>query len=143
VRHRGLGWSGRLEKLDGARAVVTVAGKRVRCAAAELVVLAGAGLGAGPADPPRSRPLEQETEVQAELILIGHTVEEGLAAVDDYLDRALRAAREEVRIVHGHGTGRLREAVRAHLRGHPAVADFRPGNPGEGGNGATVATLRE
>jgi DNA mismatch repair protein MutS2 len=48
-----------------------------------------------------------------------------------------------VRIVHGHGTGRLREAIREHLRRHPAVASFRPGAANEGGNGATVVALRE
>jgi DNA mismatch repair protein MutS2 len=47
-----------------------------------------------------------------------------------------------VRIVHGHGTGQLRSAVREHLRGHPAVASQRPGAPEEGGNGATVVVLK-
>jgi DNA mismatch repair protein MutS2 len=79
----------------------------------------------------------------AELLLLGVRVEEGLETVDDYLDRALLAGRGEVRIVHGHGTGRLREAIREHLRRHPAVASFRPGAANEGGNGATVVALRE
>jgi DNA mismatch repair protein MutS2 len=47
-----------------------------------------------------------------------------------------------VRIVHGHGTGRLRAAVRGHLARHPQVARVRPGSDGEGGDGATVVTLR-
>jgi len=79
--------------------------------------------------------------VEPELHLLGFTVEEGRAAVEAYLDRALSAGREEVRIVHGHGTGRLRDAVRAHLRKHPAVDEARPGAPNEGGNGATVVRL--
>ena len=45
-------------------------------------------------------------------------------------------------MIHGHGSGRLREAVRQHLRGHRGVAEIRPGAPNEGGNGATVVTFR-
>jgi len=69
-------------------------------------------------------------------------VEPALAELDDYLDHALLASRPEVRVVHGHGTGALRDAVRAHLRGHPAVSSQRPGQRNEGGDGATVVTLR-
>ena len=45
-------------------------------------------------------------------------------------------------MVHGHGSGRLREAVRQHLRAHRGVAEIRSGAPNEGGNGATVVTFR-
>ena len=83
-----------------------------------------------------------EAEAPAELHLLGVRVEEALEQVDDYLDQALLSSRAEVRIVHGHGTGRLKKAVREHLRGHPAVDSHRPGKPNEGGDGATVVTLR-
>ena len=139
VRHRGLGWSGTLESLDGERAQVVVRGKRLSCAASDLVA------GATPAPVAASSATPAETggaDAAAELLLLGLTVDDALDAVDGYLDRALRAGRETARLVHGHGTGRLREAVRQHLRRHPAVADFRPGAPNEGGNGATVVTLR-
>ncbi len=53
------------------------------------------------------------------------------------------ASRREVRVIHGHGTGRLRQAVRQHLRSHAAVKEVRTGAPDEGGNGATVVTLRD
>jgi DNA mismatch repair protein MutS2 len=75
-------------------------------------------------------------------MLIGQRVEAALDRLDGYLDEALLAGREEVRVVHGHGTGRLRDAIRDHLRSHPAVASFRPGDEREGGNGATVVALR-
>ncbi len=119
-----------------------VAGKRVRCRADELVGLIGEVV-----EPARSPtpPAPSDTTtgtVEPELLLLGRTVEEALDLLDNYLDRALAAGREEVRIVHGHGTGRLRDAVRAHLRGHAAVDEFRAGAPREGGNGATVARLR-
>ncbi|MDH3744549.1 MAG: Smr/MutS family protein, partial [Acidobacteriota bacterium] len=60
---------------------------------------------------------------------------------DVYLDRALLSSSPDVRIVHGHGTGRLKKAVRRHLERHPAVAGWRPGGDREGGDGATVVTL--
>jgi DNA mismatch repair protein MutS2 len=81
-------------------------------------------------------------ETSPELQLIGMRVEEALEVLDGWLDRALAAGGTEVRVVHGHGTGRLRSGVRAHLDRHPAVATHRPGAPNEGGNGATVVTLK-
>jgi len=69
-------------------------------------------------------------------------VEPALDSLDAYLDRALSAGREQVRVVHGHGTGRLRRAIREHLRGHPAVDSFRPAPASAGGNGATEVALR-
>lgn len=148
VRHRTLGWRGILEKLDEDRAEVRVGGKKLRCAAEELVAVAG-GQGA----PQRSatatrssaraaRDLESSRDEPVELNLIGQRVEPALETLDAFLDQALLSSRPEVRVVHGHGTGRLRDAVRLHLRKHPAVASERPGAPNEGGNGATVVTLR-
>jgi DNA mismatch repair protein MutS2 len=81
-------------------------------------------------------------EAAPELRLIGRRVEPALAALDHYLDQALLGALEEVRVVHGHGTGALRDAVREHLRDHPAVGSFRAGGREEGGDGATVVLLR-
>ncbi|HLF56672.1 MAG TPA: Smr/MutS family protein, partial [Thermoanaerobaculia bacterium] len=128
-------------RLEGDRAEVAVAGKRVRCRADELVALGAAAAPPSPAPAP-VEPAEADVAA-AELLLIGHRVEAALDELDVYLDHAVRAGRGEVRVVHGHGTGRLREAVRQHLRSHPAVASFRAGAPNEGGNGATVVALRE
>ena len=77
-----------------------------------------------------------------EINLIGQRVEPALEELDVYIDRALLAARREVRVIHGHGSGKLRQAVREHLRGHRGVAGLREGAPNEGGNGATVVSLR-
>jgi len=89
----------------------------------------------------KARSDEPSEEIPIELHLLGRTVDEALPALDKFLDASARQGRAEVRVVHGHGTGRLRVAVRAHLSGHPQVASFRPGGPGEGGDGATVVTL--
>lgn len=146
VRHRQLGWQGVLEKLGGGKAEVRVRGKRVRCGAEELEGVPEAG-GGGKASarsrPPRPRvEAPAAPEVAEEIHLIGQRVEPALDALDAYLDQALLAARSSLRVVHGHGTGRLRRAVREHLRRHPAVASQRPGAADEGGDGATVVTLR-
>lgn len=136
VRHRRLGWTGRLERLDGERALVLVRGKKLAAQAGDLAPAAAPVS----AQPVRSEAAEREAAA-AELQLIGLRVEEAIELLDGWLDRALADGREQVRVVHGHGTGRLREAVRQHLRRHPAVAAHRPGAANEGGNGATVVTL--
>ena len=70
------------------------------------------------------------------------TVDEALSALDRYLDTAMLAHLETVRIIHGKGTGAVRKAVREHLRRSRYVKDFRPGMYGEGEDGVTVAALR-
>jgi DNA mismatch repair protein MutS2 len=78
-----------------------------------------------------------------ELNLLGRTTDEARPAVEKFLDDAVLAGYDSVRVVHGKGTGALRRAVEELLRGHPLVARFRPGGPGEGGTGATVVDLAE
>jgi DNA mismatch repair protein MutS2 len=83
-----------------------------------------------------------EESEQRELKLIGMRVDEALAELEPFINHAAAAGMKEVRIIHGVGTGRLRDAVREELERHPLVEDFRPGEPHEGRDGATVVTLR-
>ena len=83
-----------------------------------------------------------ETDRQ-ELKLIGLRVEEALDLLEPFLNHASLGGLREVRVIHGIGTGKLRQAVRDHLAGHPLVEEFRPGGPHEGRDGATVVTLRQ
>jgi DNA mismatch repair protein MutS2 len=76
-----------------------------------------------------------------ELDLRGHVTEEALMQLDQYLDQAFLARLPWVRIIHGKGSGVLRQAVREELRHHPMVSSYRPGQEGEGGDGVTVARL--
>ncbi len=76
-----------------------------------------------------------------ELDLRGERVDEMLPRLEKYLDEACRAGLPQVRIIHGKGTGALRQAVRQRLDGHPLVSSYRPGDQTEGGNGVTVADL--
>jgi DNA mismatch repair protein MutS2 len=151
----------RILSLDREGEIVAVRGDRidVRMGAATFTVGRGdVAAGAAEAPPPvrakksgrlaalaaasrASRSDEPGEGLPVELHLLGQTVDEALPALDKFLDASARDGRTEVRVVHGHGTGRLRLAVRAHLKGHPQVAVFRPGGPGEGGDGATVVTL--
>lgn len=145
VEHSTLGWRGNLLELNGDKATVGVHGKRLRCATSELTRAAPSpdkdqeGF-RGPSFARRDI-LEDSSSATAELILVGQRVEPALEALERFLDRALLGSNESVRIVHGHGTGRLRSAVRKRLERHPAVAAWRPGGAAEGGDGATVATL--
>jgi DNA mismatch repair protein MutS2 len=138
VRHQGLGWEGRLERLARGQAEVNVRGMTMRCPVADLQGVSAAAVAA----PKTAVAKPPAPVVAAELQLIGRRVDEALVELDSYLDRALLGGSEEVRVVHGHGSGRLRSAVRAHLDSHRAVAGHRPGGEGEGGDGATVVTLR-
>ena len=93
-----------------------------------------------------SKTVEQPTPLYAaspgvELDLRGQRAEEALEALERYLDSATYAGLPFVRIIHGKGTGKLREAVRQALQGHPHVRSFEAGGENEGGDGVTVVKL--
>lgn len=73
----------------------------------------------------------------------GERVEEALDLVDAFLDRAMSQSVPFVYIIHGHGTGRLKQALRDHLKQSPYIRSFRAGERGEGQDGVTVAILEE
>jgi DNA mismatch repair protein MutS2 len=77
-----------------------------------------------------------------EIDLRGQRVDEGLDALDRYLEKAYLAGLPFVRIIHGKGTGRLRDSVRAALGGNPYIARFESGGNAEGGEGVTVAHIK-
>lgn len=81
--------------------------------------------------------------VSMELVVIGATVDEALARTEKFLDDALLADARALRIVHGHGTGKLRDAIREYFRKHPLVADVSAAPDNQGGGGATIVTLKD
>ena len=85
--------------------------------------------------------LDRARSVASSLDLRGARVEEALDALDRYLDDAAVAGLSQVVVIHGSGTGALRDAVRARASGHPLVTSTRPGERGEGGDGATIIKL--
>jgi DNA mismatch repair protein MutS2 len=80
--------------------------------------------------------------IEGELNLIGKTLEEMTPELRKYLDDAALSGWDEVRVIHGFGTGVLRRGVRQVLEEHPSVVGYRDGEAGEGGLGATVARIR-
>ena len=78
-----------------------------------------------------------------ELRLRHLTVDEALPKLDQYLHDSFMAGLIQVRIIHGKGTGTLRQIVRRELDRHPLVKSYRPGDYGEGGEGVTIAELAE
>jgi DNA mismatch repair protein MutS2 len=78
-----------------------------------------------------------------ELDLRGQRSDEALDALEHYLDSAYLAGLPWVRIIHGKGTGKLRQAVREALSHHPHIKSFEPGGDNEGGDGVTVAKLAQ
>ena len=89
----------------------------------------------------RAVPLQVQ-ETSAVVDVRGQTAEEAQEAVVVCLDRAALAGAHTVRIIHGHGTGRLRQAIRDYLKTSPYVASFRPGERAEGGDGVTVVNVK-
>ena len=81
--------------------------------------------------------------LSSSLDLRGNRAEEALDKVDKYLDDAALAGLGSVSIVHGKGTGVLREAITEFLSDHPHVESFRLGEQNEGGAGVTVVEIRE
>ena len=81
--------------------------------------------------------------ISPEINLLGKTVDEALSVLDKYLDDAYLAHLKSVRIVHGKGTGALRNAVQQHLRRTKYVDSFRLGEFGEGDAGVTIAVFKE
>ncbi len=81
--------------------------------------------------------------VSTEINIIGLTTDEAIPIVDKYLDDVYLSSLKSVRIVHGKGTGKLREAVHSHLKKNPHVKSFRLGTFGEGEMGVTVVELKK
>lgn len=77
-----------------------------------------------------------------ELNVIGKTVSEALPDVEAFIDSAVLANLEEVRIVHGVGTGKLRAGIHDYLKKHRNVAEFRYGKYGEGETGVTIVKIK-
>ena len=123
----------------------------VRVGAARTVVARERVLRVLGPDAPKARPsgyvsLQRESDdapAKLDCDLRGLRVDEALERADAALQRLLGRGGGRVTFIHGHGTGALRDAIRAWLRAIPGVEKFEPGGPREGGNGVTVATLAD
>ena len=164
ARSRSGGWEGRIAALEkaGTRATLEAGGLRVSVSVDDLEpaigpvgAAAGGGSGAAGAAGARRPPaasvepacgitsmrLQRARAVASSLDLRGARVDEALEALSRYLDDASLAGLDQVTVIHGLGTGALRDAVRALAGSHPLVRGFRAGERGEGGDGATIVRL--
>ena len=89
-----------------------------------------------------SMKMSKSLSVSTEINLLGRTVDEALAELDKYLDDAYLAHLPSVRVVHGKGTGALRNAVHNHLKRLKYVKEYRLGEYGEGDAGVTIVTFK-
>lgn len=80
--------------------------------------------------------------IRMEIDLRGHTIDEALIELDKYLDDAFLSGLNEIAVIHGKGTGALRQGIRDFLRHHPHAEAFREGKYGEGDQGVTVVSLK-
>ncbi len=154
ARSRSGDWEGRVSALDraGRRATLETGATRVTVDLDDLELLdgseesesragsapresAGAGTNVGALRLARAR------MVPMSLDLRGARVDEALGALGTYLEDASLAGLERVTVIHGLGTGALRDAVRSEAAVHPLVTSIRAGEKGEGGDGVTVVIL--
>lgn len=84
----------------------------------------------------------RDSYVKLELDLRGERYEDALHRTEKYLDDALLSNYHQVSIIHGKGTGALRQGVQTYLKNHPRVKSYRYGEAGEGGHGVTVVELK-
>lgn len=148
VRLRTLGMNGVIATVDGDEVEVQAGALRVRARVSDIQMVNKTG-----------QPLEQEKEKRParlshegsvslvhpspglELDLRGMTTEEGLARLKNYLEDAYLAGLPMVRIIHGKGTGRLRESIRRALERSNRVKSWEQGLDNEGGEGVTIARI--
>jgi DNA mismatch repair protein MutS2 len=138
VRVESYGAEGPIQSWRGDRAVVQLGLLKVEVERDDLRPIAQpkpSGPEAPPAAPAAGRDIE--------LNIRGERVEQGLELVRDFVLEAHALKREKVRILHGKGTGTLRDAVRSYLRNEKRVERYEDAVPYEGGHGVTVAYIRQ
>jgi DNA mismatch repair protein MutS2 len=140
----GLGLEGTIVSIQGSQAEIDVRGKKLRAPLKGLQVVSGGG--AKVATPSKVRvnvDLAPREGSLSELNVIGSTVDQAIDRVARFLDDTLVTDQQQVRIVHGHGTGQLRRGITAYLKDHPLVAKFYSAPREQGGEGATIVELKE
>ena len=96
----------------------------------------------GKGGPTEGRVERVQRTAKMECNLLGLTVDEAIYEADAFIDRAILNGQSTVYLIHGNGTGALRNAIQKHLRGHWMVKSFRLGRYGEGESGVTVVELK-
>ncbi len=151
VEIAGLGMIGSLlEDPQGKKRVrVKVGEGEVLATVANLIgIVSGASAPVSPASSPASSPRRFSTggglglDEQTVVDVRGQAADEALDHVIAALDRATLDGAPFLRVIHGHGTGKLKASLRAYLKDSPYVAAIRPGDRAEGGDGVTIVSVR-
>ena len=151
VEIAGLGMIGSLlEDPQGKKRVrVKVGEGEVLVTVANLIgIVSGASAPVSPASSPASSPRRFSTggglglDEQTVVDVRGQAADEALDHVIAALDRATLDGAPFLRVIHGHGTGKLKASLRAYLKDSPYVAAIRPGDRAEGGDGVTIVSVR-
>jgi len=139
AKSRSGGWEGRIAAIErgGKRITLEAGGMRVMVDTDDLVP-STTDEAASPTSNAADLRLERAHVVASSLDLRGARVDEALEALSRYLDDAGLAGLDKVLLIHGMGTGAVRDAVRSAAAAHPLVKSIRPGQRGEGGDGATI-----
>ena len=130
------------------RVVVEAEGVRVTLPRETLQIPGGegmpsAGTGSARAALRERTAIPEAVDAAVEIDLRGLRVEESLSRLESALDQAMLAGLKRLRVIHGKGTGALREAVQEYCRTHDAVSDAQIAEQWEGGTGVTVITLKD
>jgi DNA mismatch repair protein MutS2 len=137
----GLGLEGVVTSVHDGTADLDVRGKRMRASVRDLRVI-GAAVTA-PAQIRVNVQLQPRDAAQADLNVIGCSVDEAISRAERFLDESLLTDQRIVRVIHGYGTGQLKRALAGFLQQHPLVARFATAPPEQGGGGVTVVELKE
>jgi DNA mismatch repair protein MutS2 len=139
------GLQGVVKSLADGQAEIDVQGKRLRARARDLTVLSApaAKAAALPNNVRVNIDLVPREGVLSDLNVIGLTVDEALTRTERFLDETLVTDQRTVRVIHGHGTGRLQKAISGFLKNHPLVAGFHTAPTEHGGGGVTVVELKD
>jgi len=142
VYHRGLKKKGIIQSIDlaGGRALVMLGKVKVSADIHDLEIVKEDreyALNKGG----RSASWDLKDSPARELNVIGYRVDDAIPLIDKTIDRALVGGQMSLRIIHGFGTGRLREAIRSHLKGIPFVKGFSSADPKVGGGAITIVEL--
>ncbi len=139
---------GTIEKMDKEVAEILVGGMRLREKIIDLRLADQSETRAAANMPTKNRGVQTTRSIEggdapAELNLIGKTTADAEYELDRFLDEAYMSSLPRVRIIHGFGTGALKNYVHHFLKGHPHVSKFGFASSDQGGNGATVAELKQ
>jgi DNA mismatch repair protein MutS2 len=136
-----------VRQVSGTQVEVDMRGKRLRTRLADLRQPSTAGRKEERDNRRAASRVHVETAPRGgptrDLVLVGQTIDQAVDRAGKFLDDALLADERRLRVVHGHGTGRLRDALTTFFREHPLVARVSTAPENEGGRGATIVELKD